>query len=278
MSNNLVRIGTSSFSEPDWVGPFYPAGAKPAEFLELYAQKYKTVEIDATYYRIPALKTVKGWYDRTPEGFIFAAKFPRSIVHGGKAAKPDKGVILVPERTFEDRDFFLQTMSHLKEKLGPLVLQFPYFSADVFSGPDEFFDRLEGFLDSLPAEFSYAVEIRNKNWLTEAFRDILARRKVALTLVDQGWMPHGDEVASKFDVVTADFCYIRLLGDRKKIEAMTQKFDREVIDQSDRLRRWVELVGQMIDRDIETYMYTNNHFSGYSPATADKLLEMLAGR
>lgn len=274
----LLHIGTSSFSETDWVGPFYPDGTKPAQFLEIYSQKYQTVEIDATYYRIPAVKTVKGWYERTPEGFVFAAKFPRSIVHGGKGAKPDPDVILVPEKTFEERSWFLQTMSHLKEKLGPMVIQFPYFSKAVFDGPDEFFDRLNTFLDALPKEFRFAVEIRNRHWLTETFRDLLAEHNVGLVLVDQAWMPHGDEVAGRIDPITSDFCYIRLLGDRKKIESLTDRFDREVIDRSERLRRWADLVGSMLDRDIETYMYTNNHFSGYSPATADALHKLLNHR
>ncbi|MEZ5359538.1 MAG: DUF72 domain-containing protein [Candidatus Zixiibacteriota bacterium] len=277
-SKVLLHIGTSSFSEPDWVGTFYPEGAKPAQFLELYAEKYRTVEIDATYYRIPAFKTVKGWHDRTPGNFVFSAKFPRSIVHGGTGAKPDRDVILLPEKTYEERNWFLQTMSHLKEKLGPLVIQFPYFSKDVFAKSDEFMERLDVFLAALPKEFKYAVEIRNKYWVTKGFRDMLANHGVALTLVDQAWMPHGDELEPKMDIVTSDFCYIRLLGDRKKVESLTDRFDHEVIDQSERLNRWVELIGRMIDRDIETYIYTNNHFSGYSPATADKLIEVFASR
>ncbi len=247
-----LHIGTSSFSEPDWVGSLYPKGTKPGDFLGIYAQKYQTVEIDMTYYRIPTVPLVKGWYDRTPEGFVFSAKFPRTIVHGGKAAKPDPDKILVPEETYDDRDWFLQTMAHLKEKLGPFVIQFPYFSEAVFSHPDLFMERLDTFPGNLPKEFRYAVEIRNKYWLTQSFREMLAGYNVALTLIDHGRMPHGDEVEGKFDIVTSDFSYIRLLGDRKKIESLTHSFDKEVLDQSERLNRWVGLIGRMLDRDIET--------------------------
>src|SRR5206468_3839445 len=77
----LVRFGTSSFSSEDWVGPFYPPGTAPGDFLRHYAHAFDTVEVDATYYAVPSARTVDGWVAKTPEGFLLAAKFPRSIVH-----------------------------------------------------------------------------------------------------------------------------------------------------------------------------------------------------
>ncbi|MCP4568929.1 MAG: DUF72 domain-containing protein [FCB group bacterium] len=130
-----VRTGTSSFSERDWVGPFYPKGTKPADYLTTFAQNFNTVEIDATYYAIPARTTVEGWAARTPDDFLISAKFPRAIVRGGSGPRPEPKVILEPETTYPIRDRFLNLMVGLGDKLGPLVLQSPYFAKNVFSTP-----------------------------------------------------------------------------------------------------------------------------------------------
>jgi len=92
-----LHIGTSSFSEEDWVGPFYPEKTQPRDFLKYYATRYDTVEIDATYYAIPSEHTVDGWNQKTPDGFLFAAKFPRSIVHCGTGARPRGDLVLTRE-------------------------------------------------------------------------------------------------------------------------------------------------------------------------------------
>lgn len=273
--SGLLKIGTSSFSEADWVGPFYPSGTRPSQYLQYYATRFNTVEIDASYYAIPTRRAVENWAKNTPDGFLFAAKFPRSIVHGGEGPQPDPKVILLPEKTYPDRDRFLEVMNCLGSRLGPLLIQFPYFSKSVFKSPTEFLDRLSRFLDDLPSGFRYAVEIRNRNWLTGAFAELLRKHQIALVLVDQAWMPHGDEVAGLFNPVTADFVYIRLLGDRKEIEAVTTHWDREVLDRGDRLQRWAKLTTEFILKESETMIYANNHYAGFAPATIERLLEMI---
>jgi uncharacterized protein YecE (DUF72 family) len=276
--SNLLRIGTSSFSEADWVGPFYPAGTRPAEYLKYYATRFDTVEIDASYYAIPRRRAVEAWAKNTPNGFLISAKFPRSIVHGGDGPRPDPRVVLVPDRTFGDRDRFLEAMSALGPRLGPLVLQFPYFSKEAFSSSAMFFDRLDHFLESLPIGFRYAVEIRNRAWLKPALGNLLKKHGAALVLVDQAWMPHGDEVAKMIDPVTTGFAYIRLLGDRKEIEAVTDRWDRIVIDRTERLMRWAAVIRQFLDNGLETMVYANNHYAGYAPDTAETLREMIDNR
>ena len=92
-----LHAGTSSWSEKSWVGTFYPEGMQPGRFLSHYATQFDTVEADVTYYRIPDRKLVDGWNDKTPDGFLLAAKFPRSIVHAGDGPKPDPGRLLVYE-------------------------------------------------------------------------------------------------------------------------------------------------------------------------------------
>lgn len=272
---DLVRIGTSSFSEKDWVGPFYPEGTKPADFIRYYSTKFDTVEVDATYYAIPGQRTVENWVEKTPESFLISAKFPRSIVHGGQGAVPERDVLLNPDVTYGERDRFLEVVGGLGTKLGPLVLQFPYFNKKVFESKSQFYDRLERFLEDLPTGFRYAVEIRNRNWLTEEYAKILRKHNTGMVLVDQVWMPHGDEVAKLFDLVTTDFVYIRLLGGRKEIEAITKTWDKIVIDRDDRLKRWAELIYEMAKRDLVTLTYSNNHYAGYAPATAYRLQEFL---
>ncbi len=271
---DVVRFGTSSFSSEDWVGPFYPDGTKPADFLKLYAEQFDTVEIDATYYAVPSLRTVQGWAEKTPDRFLFAAKFPRSIVHGGEAATPDANKILDPDVTYGERDKFIKVISALGDKLGPLILQFPYFAKKVFDSRESFLEKLDRFLSDLPDGYQYGVEIRNKAWLKPDFISILKKHHAALVLVDQAWMPHGDEVEKLFDPVTDGLCYIRLLGDRQQIEAITKTWEKEVIDRSESMQRWAEFLVRMVARNVPTLVYINNHYAGHAPATLRRLKEM----
>jgi len=272
---DLVHIGTSSFSSKDWIGAFYPDGTKPAEFLNIYSKTFDSVEIDSTYYSIPSIKTVEGWVTRIPEDFKICAKFPRSIVHGGKESQPDAKRILNRETTYRDRDRFLEAIAGLKKQAGPLLIQFPYFSKNVFAFRDVFFEILDKFLEDLPDDFRYAVEIRNRTWLKPAFAELCRRHGAALVLTDQAWMPHDDEIEKMFDPVTADFSYVRLLGDRKAIEAITKTWGEEVVDNSDRLKRWAAVLQRLADRAIESYIFANNHYSGHAPATARRLRDMV---
>lgn len=268
----LVRLGTSSFSSKDWVGSFYPVGTPPGAFLELYAQQLDAVEVDSTYYGLPRPSVVDGWARKTPDGFLLTAKFPRSIVHGGQGAKPEGRLVLAPDATYEDRDQFLGTMRRLGPRLGPLVLQFPYFNRRVFPSAGPFLERLDCFLGDLPRDgLRYAVEVRNKGWVNQQLLDLLARHDVSFVLVDQAWMPLGDELAEAFDVVTAPPVYIRLLGDRNAIEAITKTWDKEVIDHADRLERWAKLVVGFMKRGVKSLVFVNNHYAGHAPTTVRRL-------
>lgn len=271
---SLVRFGTSSFSSEDWVGPFYPPGTKPGEFLAYYASQFDTVEVDSTYYAVPSAKVVEGWVAKTPENFIISAKFPRSIVHGGEAATPDPEMVLKPQKTYAERDRFLKVISILGSRLGPLVLQFPYFSKKVFESREPFLERLDKFLSDLPDGFRYGVEIRNPNWLKPDFVEICRKHEAALVMVDQAWMPHGDQLKKSFDPITSDFSYIRLLGDRQKIEEITKTWEKEVIDREDSLERWSAFLLELAADKIPTFVYINNHFAGHAPTTLRRLQEM----
>lgn len=274
----LVRFGTSSFSSEDWVGPFYPPGTPPRDFLRLYAEAFDTVEVDATYYAVPSARTVDGWVEKTPESFLLCAKFPRSIVHGGEEARPDPAKVLVEDAVAAERDRFLEVMARLGKRCGPLVLQFPYFNREVFPSAAPFLERLDRFLEALPPSFSYGVEVRNKAWVGKPLRDLLVARNAALVLVDQAWMPHGDEVEARMDPVTTGVCYVRLLGDRQEIEKVTKTWDREVIDRGDRLARWAGFLVRMARRGVRTLVYVNNHYAGHAPTTTRRLKALFEER
>ncbi|MFO1054578.1 MAG: DUF72 domain-containing protein [Planctomycetota bacterium] len=267
-----LRYGTSSWSEKSWVGVFYPEGMPPGDWLTHYATRFDTVEADVTYYRVPDRKLVDGWAARTPDGFTLSAKFPRSIVHGGDAATPDTERVLAWDHVGDDVQRFLDAMGRLGSKCGPLVLQFPYFNRQAFTSAAPFFARLESFLDRLPRGFRYAVEIRNKGWIGQDLLSRLRSRKVALVLVDILYMPHPAELAAKFDLVTADFVYARLIGDRKAVEAKTDTFDHIVIDQGERLDRWAHLLRDLLEHVPEAYAYANNHYAGHGPETIRDLV------
>src|SRR6202043_383957 len=197
----MIRLGTSAFTAAGWEGTFYPAGMKPAEFLSYYATQFDTVELDNTFYRTPAVSTVKGWYAKTPPGFLFAAKVPQIITH-------EKALVDCDDNFLD----FLKAMDCLGEKLGPLLLQFGYFNKAAFAGVNEFLARLVPFLKKLLKDHKFAVEIRNTNWLILQFVEALRQRGVALALIDQSWIPRPAQWVEAFDPITADFTYVRFLG------------------------------------------------------------------
>jgi len=251
-----IRIGTSAFTAAGWEGSFYPCGMKPADFLSFYATKFDTVELDNTFYRTPALSTVQGWYAKTPPGFLFAAKVPQVITHEKVLVDCD-----------EDLKHFLTTMDALGEKLGPLLFQFGYFNASKFKSGVEFVSRLKPFLKKLPTSYKFAVEIRNKNWLDHRFVDLLREHGVALALIDQGWMPRPWEMKNALDLITADFTYVRWLGDRKGIEEKTKTWDKVIVDRRGDLLEWVELLKKVHKRRIQILAFANNHYAGHGPET-----------
>lgn len=270
-----IFLGTSSWSSPGWVGPFYPKGSKPADFLAYYATRFRSVEADVTYYRVPSESMVMGWRDRTPDGFTVCAKFPRSIVHAGDGPKPDAARVLVPEAVQADTEAFLAAMSHLGDRCGPLVLQFPYFPVACFADASPFLDRLDEYLGSLPRTHRYAVEVRNRNYLSEPLTAVLRRHDAALVLSEMSYMPHPADVASRLDVVTTDFLYGRLIGDRKAVEARTKRFDAIVVDQSASLRRWADLMSALTERAPRTWLFANNHYAGHGPETIRELGKLM---
>ena len=256
-----IWLGTSSFTAPGWERAFYPPRMHPRDYLSYYACHYSTLEIDATFYRCPSPATVNGWHAKTPPGFVFAVKVPQSITH-------DKVLL----RCEAELDEFLGVLSLLGEKLGPIVFQFPYFNQSAPVTPAQFVERLRAVLKRLPRDRKFAVELRNKHWLTPQFAELLREHNVALVLQDQSWMPGYAELERKFDPITADWTYVRWLGDRKGIEALTQTWEREVIDRRAEMQAWVDVCYRVQKRGATIFAYANNHYSGFAPSTLAQFL------
>ena len=262
-----LRIGTSSWSSKDWVGPFYPPKTPPQKFIEHYSSVYDTVEIDATFYRMPTKRNVDAWRSRTPEGFAFAVKTPRVITH-------DKVLL----DTDDDMGTFIEIISGLGSRLGPVLLQFPYFNKRVFPSAEPFLKRLDNSLAGLPKSIRFAVEVRNRAWVTPHLLSLLQSHDVALAWVAHAWMPSAPEWAELLHEVKTDFAYIRWIGDRKAIEKLTTSWDKLVVDRSAALADWAEVVRSLREREIRVFGYFNNHFAGHGPGSVEMFRELYERR
>jgi uncharacterized protein YecE (DUF72 family) len=240
-------IGTQGFSFKDWVGSFYPASTASNRYLEQYGRQFSAVEIDSTFYGVPKRATVAGWRQRTPAQFRFAAKFPQIITH---------------QRMLVDCDavtrHFIDIMRDLGDKLGPLLLQFSYQF-----GPERF-DDLARYLDELPDDLQFAVEIRDRDWYDTDIGAMLKARGVALAMHDLYYMPRRTDV-------TAGFVYIRWLGRRIGLE----RFDRIQLDRRDEESWWAEHVLGFLEQGLRVYGFFNNVWAGHAPASARDFLERL---
>ncbi len=250
-----LYLGTQGWTYPSWVGTFYPAGTPPSAFLEHYASQFDTVELDTTFYAVPPARTVAGWRERTPEGFRFAAKFPKAITHEKLLADCAGETVA-----------FLDAMTQLDRRLGPLLLQMPpSWSAAGF-------EALNAFLTGLPTGFRYALEVRHQSWLRKdtfpRLLDLLQRQGVALCLVQHAWMP-------ALEVTTAPFVYIRWMGRREDIP--DDDFSHVRIDREAQLDRWAEQVKRHLAAGLTVYGYFNNHYQGHSPASVRALQARLPG-
>jgi uncharacterized protein YecE (DUF72 family) len=180
-----VRVGTSGYACKQWKGSFYPEKLKEADMLAFYASRLPTVEINNTFYRMPAKPALAKWVEETPETFTFVLKAPKRITHEkrlGDVADPVAHLF--------------EAASVMGAKLGPVLFQLPpFFKKDV--------PRLRAFLDLLPAGQRAALEFRHESWFADDVYDALRAAGAALCFADtdQGSTP---------PVATADWGYLRL--------------------------------------------------------------------
>ncbi len=260
---NTVRVGTCGWSYGDWVGPFYPDGTRAADYLGHYAARFDIVEVDSTFYHSPSARTTGRWAEQTPDNFRFTLKMPQAITH--------EKALLDSDRELEQ---FLAGIEPLRGKLHSVLLQFGYFNKQAFASPGGFFKRLDGFLGKLPEDLPVAVEIRNRAWLGEEFTGLLRSHRAALAVADQAWMPPVERVLEELDVATGRFVYLRLIGDRQRIEKITTSWDKVVIDRTETLRTIVRALARFKPAD-ELVAFINNHYAGHAPALCRTFLAEL---
>jgi uncharacterized protein YecE (DUF72 family) len=245
-----LYLGTSGWSYADWEGTLYPEALPSASRLAEYVKRFATVEIDSTFYGTPRRSTVEKWREIVPEGFLFAAKFPQEVTHESN---------LVGSEAETER--FVRTMAELGDRLGPLLLQLPP-SFDVGG-----MGVLEDFLKHLPEGFRYAVEVRHRSWLGSDLPEMLREHGVALTLIDYPRMPRMEEA-------TAEFSYIRWLGDRREFPEGHTHLKKE---RDEDLLWWSDLVDRFLQEGRTVFAYANNHYQNHSPSTLERFLELRRG-
>lgn len=258
--------GTAGWSYKDWVGPFYPEGTPSERWLELYAQRYPGVEIDSTYYRTPSPSMVKGWDSATPAGFVFSPKMVGAVTHEAFLQNCD-----------DEAQRHVEVLQGLGAKLGPVILQFPYYRKDEGVTLEVFLERLLPFVERLPRGVRYGVEVRNKPFLKPALLDGLRAREIALVLVDHVWMPAPPAYLAIPGIFTADFVPIRLIGDRHGIEKITKTWEKVVVDQRARVRAWAQVAERALREGYDVNAFANNHYAGHGPATANQMNEFVSG-
>ena len=241
-----IRIGTQGWNYDAWVGPFYPSGTRPAEYLTVYARAFETVEVDSTFYAVPPAKTVRSWYERTPAHFVFALKLPQEITH---------------ERRLRDADdiaeLFYDRARELGQKLGPDF------------GPVEL-PALARMLPRLPNDIRFSVEFRQRGWISDGVLALLAEHNVGLTLSDARWIPR-KQMLTLASRPTTNFLYVRWMGANRDIV----DYSRIQIDRTSELEQWAGVLWPLTLKGVSVYGYVNNHFAGHSPESARELQRLL---
>ncbi|MFL6216709.1 MAG: DUF72 domain-containing protein [Blastocatellia bacterium] len=247
-----IYLGTQGWNYDGWLGPFYPPGSRTKEMLSLYANVFDTVEVDSTFYAVPAEHSVQGWAARTPASFKFSLKLPSEITHKNRLR--DSQALL---------EQFIERVSLLGPKLGCILIQLP----PDFS-PNER-AAFSSFIELLPSQLRFAVEFRDANWLTAETVEILAQKNVALTLTDSRWVHR--TISFRFiEDYPADFAYVRWLGPRDLTD-----YSRIQLDRSKELAQWAEAFTALQAKVSEIFGYFNNHFQGHSPASCNLFKESI---
>lgn len=220
----VLRIGTSGYQYRHWRGRFYPVGLPTDRWLPHYANAFDTVELNVTFYRLPAATTFAGWAGAVPDEFVFAVKASRYLTHVRRLQDPGPATARLLERA--------QKLGH---RFGPVLLQLP---------PDMRFEpeRLAATLAAFPRNVRVAVEPRHPSWFVAECRRILERHRAALCLTDRGSRP-GPIWR------TADWTYLRLHEGRATPRPC---YGRAA------LAGWLDRLSGEWGRDADAYVYFNN--------------------
>ncbi len=236
-----VHIGTSGWHYAHWMGPFYPRGMRSDRFLTFYAERFRTVEINASFYRLPARKTFAAWREGAGPGFVFALKASRYTTHMKKLKDPQASL-----------DRFFDAAAGLAAALGPVLFQLPpRWRVNAA--------RLEAFLDALPEGTRAAFEFRDPTWFVDPVYESLSAHGAAFCIYDLAGRTSPLEV-------TADLVYLRLHGPRGAYEG---RYGRRG------LAPWAERIDEWRQRGLDVFCYFDNDEAGYAPRDAATLTELV---
>jgi uncharacterized protein YecE (DUF72 family) len=225
----MLRVGTSGWQYRHWRPQFYPPGVPTSRWLEYFAARFATVEVNNTFYRLPAADTFRAWAECLPADFVMAIKASNYLTHRRRLRDPREPV----ER-------LLQHAAPLGAHLGVVLLQLP---PDMEAAPD----RLAETLRCFAGRVRIAVEPRHDSWWTDDVRAVLADHQAALCLADRG---------SKLvtpDWRTTDWCYVRLHFGRAQPPSC---YGRTA------LRSWAGRIRALYGSDADGYVYFNNDGNG----------------
>ncbi len=235
----IVRVGTSGWNYSHWRERFYPAKLRQSEWLEFYAGVFDTVEINATFYRLPKPEYVDGWRRAVPGNFLFSVKGSRYLTHVKRLGENGEPV-----------DRFFDLVGRLRKKGGPVLWQLP----PSFKRND---DRLAAFAGDLPGGWRHTFEFRHPSWFNAEVYDILERAGAGLCIPD-----HPDIPAER--VLTAGWTYIRFHYG-KDDGSYTRR----------QLGQWAGRIRDFIQSGADVYAYFNNDLMGYAVQNAGQLKKML---
>jgi uncharacterized protein YecE (DUF72 family) len=241
LARGAIHIGTSGWHYRHWVGPIYPKEMKPAQFLAFYARQFRTVEINASFYKLPQAATFAKWRDSTPNNFVFACKASRYLTHRKKLKDPRQSSKL-----------FFAAITHLRQKLGPVLVQLP----PRWRVNEE---RLEMFLEAVPKQFRLAFEFRDESWLAPPIFTVLEERKAALCINDFSGRQSPIEV-------TAPFVYVRLHGPQGAYRGQYEEHA---------LKAWARRLRGWAKEGRDAYCYFDNDEAGYAFKDALRLSAMV---
>jgi uncharacterized protein YecE (DUF72 family) len=289
---NLLRIGTCSWKFDSWKGLYYEPGKvyRADDYLPDYARYLNSVEIDQWFWslfpsgvRLPELRTVKTYAESVPDDFLFTVKVPNAVTLTHFYTRQSRQYVSYagkPNAHFLDNELFekfLERLSLMEGKLGPLMFQFEYLNRKKMPSKEVFFDKFSDFIAKAPKGYQYAVETRNPNYLSSEFFDFLQSNSIGCVFLDGYYMPPIGEVFDKYRPATADFAVIRLHGgDRQEIEKQTgEVWSRVVAPKPEGLKAAARMVIAHGQRGMRTFVNVNNHYEGSAPLTVDRFLDVL---
>lgn len=272
-------LGTCSWKYPSWEGLVY-SSREPANYLAEYSRKYNSVEIDQWFWSLgksgaslPRREVVAEYDASTPPDFRFTIKCPNALTLTHQYSR--KGEPLVENPRFLDVDFFLRFVDSLARLIPKTLLfmfQFEYLNRDKMPSRQAFTDRVAGFLDALPHDLPYVVEIRNPKWMNGTWFDLLREHHAAPVLLQGYWMNDVSKTLDQFGDKMGDTICVRLHGeDREGMEERTgEDWSKIVRPKDDEIERIAGSLDIQYRNGKQVIVNFNNHYEGSAPLTIEK--------